>query len=451
MKRFSLLLLASSLACSALAVAATRPHYGGTLRVVVGGTPQSLDPVSLAESANANISCLLFDTMVTLDDRGRPQPSLATSWQSEPGNQRWRIFLRDGVSFSDGMPLDAKAVAASLRSGNPEWKVLTAGDTVFIESANPDAALPTKLALPRNGIVRRENQQLLGTGPFSVSQWVPGKHLSLAANDQYWAGRPYVDSVEIDFNNNDRDRTTALDLGKSDIVEVAPENILRTKSEGHTVVTSQPTELLALVFANEPRSDDETHARNALAASIDVVAINNVVLQGGGEPSGALLPNWLSGYAFLFPAPTKSDRARLERAQAKQVASLTLAYNPADPIGRTISERILLNARDAGINLQLVTTGHADLSLVRISLVSADPATALTEVAMRLQLPEPKLTGTSVSDLYSVEKFLLQSHRVIPLLHLRTGAALATNVHNLRVLPNGTWQLSNVWLATEKP
>jgi len=114
MRRFNLLLLAaSSVICSVAASAATRPHYGGTLRVAMHEAPQSLDPLSLAQVGAPHISRLLFDTLVALDDRGQPQPALATSWQAEPGNQRWRFTLRAGVLFSDGASLEATAVAAS--------------------------------------------------------------------------------------------------------------------------------------------------------------------------------------------------------------------------------------------------------------------------------------------------------------------------------------------------
>src|SRR5690242_9436553 len=170
MNRFSLLLLASSVLWSSAAFASTRPHYGGTLRIMVREAPQTLEPADLAQAGCANISRFLFDTLVVLDERGQPQPSLATSWQAEPGNQRWRSSLRAGVSFTDGTALSAMAVAASLRSANPEWKVLAAGDSGVIEcgAANPD--MPATLALSRNAIALG-TQQPVGTGPFAVSQW----------------------------------------------------------------------------------------------------------------------------------------------------------------------------------------------------------------------------------------------------------------------------------------
>ena len=451
MRRFNLLLLAaSSVIWSVAARAATRPHYGGTLRVALRETPQALDPLNLAQVGVPNISRLLFDTLVVLDDRGQPQPSLATAWQAEPGNQRWRFTLRGGVFFSDGVALEATAVAASLRSANSDWKVLPVGDTIIVQTGESHPNLPAELALPRNGIVHG-NPQVSGTGPFSVAQYVAGKHLSLAANDQYWGGRPFLDSMEIDFGQNDRDQLTSLDLGRIDLAEVAPENIRRARAEGHTVESSNASEVMALAFALPPRTEEENHLRNALALSIDTSAINNVVLQGGGEAGGALLPNWLSGYAFLFAQEPSLERARTERTLAKQTAPLVLAYDPQDLIGRTVAERILLNARDAGISVQLTTSGHADLALTRIPLPSLNIPTALTGLALALQLPAPKLSNDSASELYAAEKTALESHRVIPLLHLRSGIALQSAVHQFEMSPAGTWHLDNVWLGAEKP
>jgi len=89
--------------------------------------------------------------------------------------------------------------------------------------------------------------------------------------------------------------------------------------------------------------------------------------------------------------------------------------------------------------------------LVRIPLASCNPHAALVELAKALQLPQPKFGRDSVSDLYFAERVLLQSHRVVPLLHLRRAIALRPNVHDWTVLPDGTWQIGDVWLSGEEP
>src|SRR6185437_8801777 len=252
-------------------------------------------------------------------------------------------------------------------------------------------------------------------GPFAIQTSDPGKHLTLAANDQYWGGRPFLDAIEVDLARNDRDQVLALDIGKADVITVAPETIRRARSEGRTVLTSEPAQLLALVFSGDPKSEDDVHLRNALALSLDAAAMNNVVLQGGGEPSGSLLPNWLSGYAFAFSSGRNLEQARQERAMARRAPTLTLGYDPSDPTARVIAERILLNARDVGVALQIAGSSSADLRLVAVPLNSLDPQVALAEMAKALQLAAPTFAGTSIAELFNSEKTLLQTHRVIPL------------------------------------
>ena len=451
MKRLiSIWLAASSLLWALPALAAERPHYGGTLRVEMRESPQSLDPAMQTAIGPESLSRMVFETLVTLDSQGRPQPLLAQSWQAEPGNQRWRFVVRSGVSFSDGTPLDASAVVASLRNSNPEWKALSAGDTVIIETETSDPDLSAELGLARHSIVRRANGAVVGTGPFVIAQSNAGRSLTLKANDQYWAGRPFVDSIEVEFGKNDRDQMMALDLGKADVVEVSPENIRRAQAENRVVVTSPPSEFMALVFTGDPRSDDELHARNALASSIDTAALNNVVLQGGGEPTAALLPTWESGYGFVF-ADSSANSGRLPQVAQKRSQHWTLSFDNSDPVARVIAQRLVLNGRDAGITLDVNGSATGDLRLVRIPLASSDPHVALAELARVFQLSRPKFTNGSVAELYAAEKSLLQAHHVIPLLHLRSAVALRPTVHDFSMSPDATWRLENVWLSLEKP
>src|SRR5207245_451389 len=116
MKRCSLILLAvNSLLCVGTLHAATRPHYGGTLRITIREAPQSLDPDDTGGGLPAGLSRHVFETLVALDGNGRLQPLLATSWEADAGNQRWRFVLHSGVNFHGGTALDANIVAAALR------------------------------------------------------------------------------------------------------------------------------------------------------------------------------------------------------------------------------------------------------------------------------------------------------------------------------------------------
>ncbi len=451
MKRFSLILIAlANVACAATANAAMRPHYGGTLRVTMQESPQSLDPSGIDSSAVRSLWQLVFETLVRLDDHGRPQPSLATTWQAEPGNQRWRFRVRSGVIFSDGTPLDANVVAASLRSSNPQWKIFALGELVMVETDSPHPNLPAELALPRNSISRASAGMLIGTGPFTVTKWdTAAKHLSLSANNQYWAGRPFIDSVEIDTGKTYRDQMMLLDLGKADLVEIAPETMRSVQSGTRVVVASAPEELMALVFTRDAASSDDMKQRLALERSIDTTALNNVVFQSGGEPAGALLPNWLSGYAFLFPSGQTGAAGVREKLPSPP--AWTLGYDASDAAGHIVADRVALNAKDAGITLQLVSSANADLRLTRFTLPSLVPQVSIAEFARQLHLPLPMFTDSSVTSSYSAENALLQTRRIIPLLHLRSALATRPNVRGLVIRPDGAWSLREAWLSPETP
>ncbi len=441
----SLLLAVSSLLLVIHSNAATRPRYGGTLRVAMRAAPTSLDPgKSSSTEGSRNLSRLLFETLVTLDDSGKSRPALATSWQAEPSNQRWQFAIRRGVTFQDGTALTSDTIAASLRAANPGWKVLSAGESVIIERETAAPGLLAELALPRNSIVRHEAGKISGTGPFSVSQWDPGKKLLVSAREDYWGGRAFVDSIEIELGKNFRDQSISLDLGKAQLIEVAPEQLHRGNSENNRVVHSEPVELMALIFSHERQSADDGRLREGLALSLDRTSLNNVVLQSGGEPSAALLPNWMTGYAFVFPATVDLTHARETIAGLRQTAPWTLGYDATDPGARVIAERIALNAHDAGLSIQ-PTSGNADIHLERVSLASLDPHIALAELAKSLGISQPKST---TDDLYAGESGLLQTQRVIPLLHLRNASALQSTVRNWHESRDGHWDLSDLWLGS---
>jgi len=448
------LFVASSLLCGLSASAVTRPHYGGTLHVEMRTAPASLDPADSNQAdwfESRNFFSLMFDTLGSLDEQGKPEPVLASSWQVEPGNQRWQFFVRHGVTFEDETPVTPDAVAASLRKTNPAWRVFADGEAVVIERDSPAPDLPAELSLPRNSILRREGGKISGSGPFVVSRWDPGKKLALAVRDDYWGGRPFLDAIEIEMGKSFQEQMISFDLGKAQVIEVAPERAHRAAAEGRSVESSAPIELVAVVFSRDPQPQEDAHQRQVLALCIDRELLNTVVLQGGGEPAGGLLPNWMSGYGFLFPAAMNLELARQVRGEIPHTTSWTLSYDTTDAIARVIAERIVLNARDAGLGVQITSASRTDMRIVRIPVISLDAQIALGEVAAELGFPPINLASSSADDLYGAENKLLQSQRVIPLLHLRTPYGVSNTVKNWRTARDGSWRLPNVWLVANKP
>jgi len=407
------------------AVAATRPHYGGTLRVQMKARIAALDPAELPE----DLATLVFDRLVSWSESGQPQPALATTWRHDADFKRWEFQLRPGVKFHDVSPVTASAIAETLKP----LVAVPSGDAIVIRSDQPAPKLLQVLA--SSSIFKRAaDGSIVGTGPFRVAAWEPNRRAVFAANEDYWAGRPYADRVEVEMGRSLRDQALDLDLNKADIVELAFGDTRRTAQNGKRVWTSPPVGLLAINF--EPSSDE--HVREALALSIDRATIHAVLLQKQGVPAGSILPQWLSGYAFLFPAARDLERAR---ELARGAAPVTLAYNPLDPTARLIADRIALNAREAGLAIRPVATGSqaAAAHIIRTRVNWPDPSRALGSVTPSVD--------NSPQSLYIAESELLRDRRIIPLFHLPEIYGLGPRVRGWAPSRWGGWNLDSVWLA----
>ena len=446
-------LAASSLALAvSLAQGATRPHYGGTLRIEMLAAPVSFVPD--ASSADARIVSMIFETLVRLDSNGTPQPALAISWEHSADSKRWVFTLRPDVKLHNGTMLQSATVAASLQSSNPGWKVQALADTVVVETETPVLDMPEELARTSNAIVAREsNRTPIGTGPFRVAEWQAGVHAKLQAFDFHWAGRPFLDAIEITMGRSLRDQMLDWETGKADVIEPGMDQVRRIMQENRRLLLSAPDELIAIQFNDH--SSSVAPLRRAISLSIDRPAINSVLLQRLGEPTGALLPQWISGYAFLFPIFPDVDRARQLRSELP--ASVTLAYDGDDALLHVIADRIALDARQAGIPLQAASSRSSDARaaaarLVRIHLQSSDPPTALAGFASILdpaELPHIRTAG-SAQELYDAEKRLFESASLVPIVYIPDAHLLSASVRNWTETPIGAWRVENVWLEAGK-
>lgn len=428
------------------ASAATRPRYGGTLRIGTADALTSLDPGEPDSLLRRNLTRLLFDTLVVLDERGTLQPSLADSWTSSSGGQRWQFTLRHGITFSDGSPLTSDVAAAALRKVNAAWKVTAQADVITIELESQTLDFPAELALPRNAIVRR-SEQLLGTGPFVVNQWEPRRRLALVARDDYRGGRVFLDAIEVEMNKSLREQNISFDLGRTDVIEIAPEQARHAAIEGRRLANSSPTEFMSLLFARDPQTAAEQKLREALSLSIDRPLMNRVLLQSDGEPAGSLLPTWMTGYGFVFSPEANQGRAKQLRSDSGQTRAWTLGYDSDDALARVVAERVLLNARDVGLNIQITTSAIADMRLLRTPLTFSDWRIELGELLSAMEISPVKVSTSNIESVYGAEKAVLQSHRAIPLLHLRYITGITANVQSWSLSRDGSWDLREVWLS----
>jgi peptide/nickel transport system substrate-binding protein len=330
---------------------------------------------------------------------------------------------------------------------NPEESAVKAQlDALIYERRNPDGTF--------SGVA--------GSGPFQVVEWEAGKQATLKANDNAPGGRPFVDSIEILMGREAEDRLVDLDLGKTDLAEIPVEQVRRAADRGLRVSMSRPDELMALIFPAGRKATENARVREGLADSIDRASIVNFILQKNGEAAGGLLPRWSSGMAFLFSTAADAGRAKELWAQIPGSPKLLLGYDSGDPLEQSVAERIVVNAREAGISVKVqaipeaeaATAGPSvvDARLVRLRMPSPLPRVALTNFIAVLgpmakidasPLPEP----ASPQDIYDRERAIVSSYRVVPLVWLPQVYGLSARVRNWKAPgPGEAWPLADVWL-----
>jgi peptide/nickel transport system substrate-binding protein len=303
------------------------------------------------------------------------------------------------------------------------------------------------------------------TGPFRISEWQPGKFLSLIANNDYHDGRPFVDAIEIQMGRTAHDRLIDIELNKIDFAEIPPEQTRRATERGIRVSASQPDQLLALVFAPDGQAAEDARVREAIARSVDRASLVNFILQKEGDATGSLLPQWSSGTAFLFPTSSDTARAKELFQQIPASQKIVLGYDSGDSLEQNVAERIVVNAREAGISVAIQpiqqtsdaanAAGGAekiDARLVRWSMPSPHPLEALMSLQTTLISfgnadPGPLSGRASSKEIYDREQMMLDGYRVVPLVWLPHVFALSSRVRDWQApAPGQTWTLADVWL-----
>lgn len=454
-------LLVAALSLTQLAGGATRPRYGGTLRVELRGTMSGFDMSAAGKAENSLLRDAIVtnvcDRLVTLNSAAEPEPSLAVAWRSERDGRFWRFTLRPDVSMQNGASLTPQMVVTALSVGNPDWRVRAEASDILFQSDSPFPNLLGSLAEPRNSIcLVGNNNEWIGSGPFRVASFQPGQTIGLHAFDDAWQGRPFLDEIRIQMGKSLSDQAADRQLGKADLIE--GDFTQQSTANSSVAFYTRPVELFALAFSRNHLASSNVKVREALADSVDRNSIYSVLLRRLGEPTGALLPEWITGYAHLFNTAQDLGSARQLRTQSGWTASLSLAYDGNDALAKLIAERVAVNANEAGITIQPRAESpefrgfDAEIRLVRLRIHSPDTVAGLTQIGDLLDISAFRKAqlASSPEALYGLESGAVNEHSVIPVVYLPESFVPARGVHDFTMSPWGEVNLGNIWIEAAK-
>lgn len=373
----------SALALAACSAGSTATDDGaGVARtdvtVAVGAEPVNLD---FTTTAGAAIPQLLlnnvYETLVKVDQDGELQPLLAESWTVSDDRTVYDFTLREGVTFSDGTPLDADDVVASIERVRSDWTTsLKAKMDVVAEAAKVDAThVRVTLTHPSNawlfdmgtavGAVFPDTLDVdlrtaaVGSGPYEVTEVVQGDHVTLTGRDDYWGGAPALDTVTVRYLTDPVAAQNALRAGDVDMLF----NLAQADSvdqlaadAGLQVVEGTSTGEVLLSYNNRVAPFDDPRVRQALNHAIDRQAVLDATAGGHGTLLGAAVPPTDPYYEDLADAyPYDPDRARELLAEAG-ASDLRIAFDvPNRAYATSAAEVIVSQLADVGVTADIVT------------------------------------------------------------------------------------------------
>jgi peptide/nickel transport system substrate-binding protein len=348
---------------------------------------------------------------------------------------------------------------------------------VQIRSNRPVPDLLEQLASGRYFVFRvQPDTSLIGTGPFVLAESFPTTsfesnaspqkplRLKFRARDDAWSGRPFLDAIDVTLGYPALRQLLDLQVSRADVIDIPPDLVRKAQQENLRVWNSPPDTLLALRPDDAQPGAADPRFREALDLALDRDTMANVLLQRQALPSDALLPQWLSGYAFLFTTAMDLERAKalqstLPANAAGRNEPIRLRVDAVGDLMKLLAERVAVNARQANISVQLVAratsaAGPNNAPAIGLHLFawhydSLSPRAELQALAQHLRSEAPTENIEIPLDpekLYAQERRLLDQRQILPLLVLPKYVGIAPTVRNWSAEPSGTWRLADVWL-----
>lgn len=288
--------------------------------------PQHMDPARVWDDTSSFYVHNIFDTLVRLDPGTmKIEPSLAVSWQTSSDGRTWTFQLRRGVRFHDGTPFDADAVAFTFsrqlqptapdRPGDfPLFSeiftylkavrkvgplqvqfILSEPFFPFLASLTVDcAAIVSPTAVRKSGAAF--TRRPVGTGPYKLDTWQRRKRLVLAANPDYWRGKPVIDEYIDTIEPQAEMLSKYFQDGMLDILSTySISKMVSYRKQDWVQVVSVPLYSVTYVVLNSARPALKNRAvRQALCHAWDPRALT-LVFQDYVLPIHSLLPPGLAG------------------------------------------------------------------------------------------------------------------------------------------------------------
>lgn len=359
------------------------PVDGGTLRIADYAEARSLSPaVTYATGASGGSAlAAVYDVLMRYDTAAKKyEPQLAKSLRSSADLKTWTLKLRDGVKFSDGTPLDADAVTASLAwyqenkgadtallAPNVAKTEATDDSTVVFTLRSPWATFPAMLAQAPGMIVAPaayagKTFEPIGAGPFVLDKYAPQEEMVLKANKGYFKGKPHLDAIRFTWPQSDRTKLESLEDGTVDLTYMrSPDVVDEAVKAGHPgELTLTGLGNMIVINARKGRPGADLRVRKAMALALDPELDTERAYNGKGLPGKEIFPPESRLHSGVKPTGVDLDQAKKLLAEAKKDGyDGTISYmDGTDPVSRAkgVVTKAMLERVGFTVKLDLVSS-----------------------------------------------------------------------------------------------
>ena len=275
----------------------------------------------------------IFDTVVKHEGDGYV-PALATEWTTQD-DLTWTFTIRSDATFSDGTPVTAADVKASIDRVialegplAPLWSAVASVEapdptTLVVSTSTPFGGMLTNMSLLYVTPAAQTAQDgfflaPVGSGPFTVEAFEPGESLTLAARPDYWGGAPSIASLVFREIPEVSSRVTALTTGEIDFTwGLPPDQVPQLEGQEGITVTTAPSLAHYFQWFNSSRKPfDDPRVRQAMWHALDLQTIVDALFPGMGTVAQAPIQPPVFGFVANQPYAYDPDRAKELLAEA---------------------------------------------------------------------------------------------------------------------------------------
>jgi peptide/nickel transport system substrate-binding protein len=360
------------------------------LRIAVNTDVDTFDPHGNNTVAVAAVVDFMAETLIKVTADGKVVPNLAKSWTISPDGLTYNFELQEGVTFHDGTPFNAEAVAYNLkRSLDPEANlgnrspyneivdVEVVDDThinfmlekpsgpLLQAMANTNFAMvsPASIAEGTDSYINIGNQNgLVATGPFMFKEFAPGDHVTVVKNPDYWGEMPYYDEVYFQIVPDPATRESLVLSGDVDLTLNPPISDIPALQANPDVevLLDQGNRFIYFGLNQSNEFLQKKEVRQALNYAIDKKAIVEKVMLGAAVPLVSPMPEMFFGWCDTGFYEYNPEKAKQMLADAGVPEDWGKSLRFLAPSGRylndyQVGEAVAGYLADVGINVTVET------------------------------------------------------------------------------------------------